>query len=116
MGKGFKDAFYSFIVQKFRQKIHGSESKRRGVLFSMAHLCADKREWTGSKLEENRGRIDERVVEAKKKADSSENSPVKLKEKLKADGKAVHYPLSFEKIERMWRAAHDNGFASFAES
>jgi len=116
LGIWFKEAFDCIIVQKFLPKLHGSESKLRGVLFSLAYLCADKREWTGSKLEENRERIGKLVDDAKKKADSSENSPVKLKEKLKADGKAVYYPLSFEKIERMWRAAHDNGFASFAES
>ena len=112
----FKDAFDCIIVQKFLPKLHGSESKLRGVLFSLADLCADKRAWTGSKLEENLARIDEIANEVKSKADSSENSPIKLKEKLKADGGAAHYPLSFEKIERMWRAAHDNGFASFAES
>jgi hypothetical protein len=114
--KWFKDAFDCIIVQKFLPKIHGSESKLRGVLFSLAHLCVNKREWTGTTLKDNEERIDELAIEAKTKADSSENSPIKLEEKLKTDDKAPHYPLSFEKIERMWRAAHENGFASFAES
>jgi energy-coupling factor transporter ATP-binding protein EcfA2 len=114
--KWFKDAFDCIIVQKFLPKLHGSESKLRGVLFSLAHLCANERAWTGAKLEENLELIDKLSNEAKSKADSSENSPIKLEEKLKTDDKAPHYPLSFEKIERMWRAAHENGFASFAES
>jgi 5-methylcytosine-specific restriction protein B len=114
--KWFKDAFDCIIVQKFLPKLHGSETKLRGVLFSLAHLCVNKREWTGTTLKDNEERIDELAIEAKTKADSSENSPVKLEEKLKAEDKAPHYPLSFEKIERMWRAAHENGFASFAES
>ncbi len=113
----FKEAFDCIIVQKFLPKLHGSESKLRRVLFSLAHLCADKRGWTGSKLEENLKRIDELVSEAKSKADSSESSPTQVLAKV-LDGKVqnAHYPLSFEKIERMWRAAHENGFASFAES
>jgi len=114
--KWFKDAFDCIIVQKFLPKLHGSESKLRGVLFSLAHLCANERAWTGAKLEENLELIDKLSNEANSKADSSENSPIKLEEKLKTDDKAPHYPLSFEKIERMWRAAHENGFASFAES
>jgi energy-coupling factor transporter ATP-binding protein EcfA2 len=114
--KWFKDAFDCVIVQKFLPKLHGSETKLRGVLFSLAHLCANKREWTGATLKDNEERIDELAIEAKTKADSSENSPIKLEENLKTDDKAPHYPLSFEKIERMWRAAHENGFASFAES
>ncbi|MEI8285269.1 MAG: hypothetical protein WCG52_09790 [bacterium] len=114
--KWFKDAFDCIIVQKFLPKLHGSETKLRGLLFSLAHLCVNKREWTGTTLKDNEERIDELAIEAKTKADSSENSPVKLEEKLKAEDKAPHYPLSFEKIERMWRAAHENGFASFAES
>jgi hypothetical protein len=87
------------------------------VRFSLAHLCANKREWTGTTFEDNEERINELASEAKTKADSSENSPTEiLKKILTEDVQKAHYPLSFEKIERMWRAAHDNGFASFAES
>jgi hypothetical protein len=113
----FKDAFDCIIVQKFLPKLHGSETKLRGVLFSLAHLCANKREWTGATLKDNEELIDKISIEAKTKADSSVNSPTQVLAKV-LDGKVEnsHYPLSFEKIERMWRAANENGFASFAES
>jgi hypothetical protein len=115
--KWFKDAFDCIVVQKFLPKLHGSESKLRGVLFSLAHLCADKRLWTGATLKDNEEQIDKLAEDAKSKADSSENSPTQVLAKvLDGEVQKAHYPLSFEKIERMWRAAHENGFASFAES
>ena len=118
--KWFKDAFDCIIVQKFLPKIHGSESKLRGVLFSLAHLCANKRAWTGSTLEDNKKLIKDSADEAIQKGinnSSSDDSPTQVLAKvLGGEFEKAHYPLSFEKIERMWRAAHENGFASFAES
>ena len=118
--KWFKDAFDCIIVQKFLSKIHGSESKLRGVLFSLAHLCANKRAWTGSTLEDNKKLIKDSADEAIQKGinnSSSDDSPTQVLAKvLGGEFEKAHYPLSFEKIERMWRAAHENGFASFAES
>jgi 5-methylcytosine-specific restriction protein B len=116
----FKEAFDCIIVQKFLPKIHGSESKLRGVLFSLAHLCSKKREWTGSTLEDNKKLIKDSADEAIQKGinnSSSDDSPTQVLAKvLGGEFEKAHYPLSFEKIERMWRAAHENGFASFAES
>lgn len=116
----FKQAFDSIIVQKFLPKLHGSESKLRGVLFSLAHLCSKKRDWTGLTLEDNKELIKDFSDEAIKKGinnSSSDDSPTQVLVKvLGGEFEKAHYPLSFEKIERMWRAAHDNGFASFAES
>jgi energy-coupling factor transporter ATP-binding protein EcfA2 len=116
----FKEAFDSIIVQKFLPKLHGSESKLRGVLFSLAHLCSNKRECTGSTLEDNTKLIKDSADEAIQKGinnSSSDDSPTQVLAKvLGGEFEKAHYPLSFEKIERMWRAAHENGFASFAES
>ena len=118
--KWFKDAFDCIIVQKFLPKLHGSESKLRGVLFSLAHLCSNKRAWIGSTLEDNKKLIKDSADEAIQKGvnnSSSDDSPTQVLAKvLGGEFEKVHYPLSFEKIERMWRAAHENGFASFAES
>ena len=48
---------------------------------------------------------------------STEDSPSGiLEKKFGGKPKAAPYPLSFEKIERMWRAVKANGFTSFAES
>jgi energy-coupling factor transporter ATP-binding protein EcfA2 len=116
----FKEAFDSIIVQKFLPKLHGSESKLRGVLFSLAHLCSKKREWTRSTLEDNKKLIKDSADEAIQKGinnSSSDDSPTQVLAKvLGGEFEKAHYPLSFEKIERMWRGAHENGFASFAES
>ena len=61
VAKWFKEAFDCIIVQKFLPKLHGSESKLRGVPLSLAHLFPSKRDCTGIKLAEKRGHIVERV-------------------------------------------------------
>lgn len=111
-------AFDCVVVQKFLPKLNGSESKLRGLLWALAHLCSESREWDADK-EKRTKQIEVWAKEAidKGKSKSSDDSPSGiLEKKFGGDPKAAPYALSFEKIERMWRAVKANGFTSFAES
>jgi energy-coupling factor transporter ATP-binding protein EcfA2 len=78
------------IIQKLLPKLHGSRRKLVPVLIILAGFCLDGFD-----------KIETEVL-AKTEFD------------LTQDG--VLFPLSLEKISRMYRAAIDNGFASFAEA
>lgn len=78
------------IIQKLLPKLHGSRRKLCPVLETLGSFCI-----TG----------DIKIIkEIFEKADFDFN------------GANVLYPLSLEKITRMYRGAIDNGFASFAEA
>jgi len=79
------------IMQKLLPKLHGSRRKICPVLETLANIC---------------------VKEGDAKKDFLEN-----KEELvfKENGTVI-YPLSLEKITRMYKGAIDNGFASYAEA
>jgi len=77
-------------MQKLLPKLHGSRRKICPILETLGGFC----------LEEN-GNIVKDVFE---KAD------------FDYDAQEVLYPLSLEKITRMYRGAVENGFASFAEA
>ena len=78
------------IMQKLLPKLHGSRRKICPILETLGGFC----------LEEN-GNIIKEVFEKSDFDFESEN---------------VLYPLSLEKITRMYRGAVENGFASFAEA
>jgi len=78
------------IMQKLLPKLHGSRRKICPILETLGSFC----------LKEN-GNIAKDVFE---KADFDFEAP------------EVLYPLSLEKITRMYRSAVENGFASFAEA
>ena len=80
------------IVQKLLPKLHGSRRKLCPVLITLGGFCVDK-----SKLQNI-----EKDVFAKEEFD------------LKSEG--VFYPISLEKIIRMYKGAIENGFASYAEA
>ena len=111
-------AFDCVVVQKFLPKLNGSESKLRGLLWALAHLCSESRKWDEDKTkraEQVEAWAKEAIAKGKSK--SSDDSPSGiLEKKFGGDPKAAPYALSFEKIERMWRAVKTNGFTSFAES
>ena len=114
----FPGAFDCVVAQKFLPKLHGSESKLRGLLWALAHLCSESREWDEDKAKRT-VQVEARAKEAiaKGASKSSDDSPSGiLEKKFGGDPKAAPYPLSSEKIERMWRAVKANGFTSFAES
>lgn len=78
------------IMQKLLPKLHGSRRKLCPVLETLGAFC-----------------ISEKLNVIK---------DVFEKEKFDFRGQNVLYPLSLEKITRMYKGAVDNGFASFAEA
>lgn len=78
------------IMQKLLPKLHGSRRKLCPILEKLGSFCV-----TG----------DIKVIK-----DVFEMA------ELKFEGPEVLYPISLEKITRMYRGAIDNGFASFAEA
>jgi 5-methylcytosine-specific restriction protein B len=78
------------IMQKLMPKLHGSRRKLCPVLETLGTFCIEG--------------------EVKIIKDVFENAEFDF------DGSKVLYPISLEKISRMYRGAIDNGFASFAEA
>ena len=80
------------IMQKLLPKLHGSRRKLCPILEVLASFCVTKN------------------------TDAS-TSFLKNKEALNfKDNSSILYPLSLEKITRMYKGAIDNGFASYAEA
>ncbi len=77
----------SVICQKLLPKVHGSRRRLEAILSKMADLCVSS---------------------------SSSYSSVLDNEDFPAD--QVRFPLTLDKIRRMYRAVCANGFASFAEA
>ncbi|WP_299271801.1 McrB family protein [uncultured Psychroserpens sp.] len=80
------------IMQKLLPKLHGSRRKLCPILEVLASLCV---------------------------SETTDASKVFLNNKetlVYKDNTAVLYPLSLEKITRMYKGAIDNGFASYAEA
>jgi energy-coupling factor transporter ATP-binding protein EcfA2 len=92
----FPGAFDCVVFQKLLPKLHGSRAKLGPVLKKLWFLCVTAPASRGE--------------DALKAAAESKAEPVK---NLPED---APYPLSAEKIYRMWRLMMDNGFTSFAEA
>ncbi len=80
------------IMQKLLPKLHGSRRKLCPVLATLGGFC----------VTDKVGNIEKEIFE---KDDFDFNEMEKVK-----------YPLSLEKIARMYKGAIDNGFASYAEA
>lgn len=78
------------IVQKLLPKLHGSRRKLCPILTTLASFCIN--------------------IKMKIEKDIFENDGFDF------NAENVLYPLSLEKIARMYKGAIDNGFASFAEA
>lgn len=78
------------IMQKLLPKLHGSRRKLSPILESIGSFCVSKE------------------LNVIKDVFGNDNFDV--------NGENVLYPLSLEKIIRMYKGAIDNGFASFAEA
>lgn len=98
----FKGAFDCVIVQKLLPKLHGSRAKLGPVLKKLWFLC----------VTDTTARGDDPL----KAADDATRSTDKKFEPAFAVPADAPYPMSAEKIARMWRLLMDNGFASFAEA
>lgn len=80
------------IMQKLLPKLHGSRSKLVKILIALAGLCIE-----GMKKEEFEKQFDDNY-------------------KNNFDGISIKYPISFEKIIRMYKNVLANGFTSYAEA
>lgn len=80
------------IMQKLLPKLHGSRRKLCPMLITLGGFCVDK----------------EKIENIEKDVFSKEDFD------FKTDG--VIYPISLEKITRMYKGAIENGFASYAEA
>lgn len=111
----FRDAMDAIIVQKFLPKLHGSRSKLEGLMWALAWACGPERvEWDGRDFAAQ-------VREAGAAEDEQKYGPDTVWDILKSKNagepaKAAHYPLSFDKVMRMWRKLIRDQFVSFAEA
>lgn len=80
------------IMQKLLPKLHGSRSKLVKILISLSGLCVD-----GITKEEFEKKFDDYY-------------------KIGFDGLTIKYPISFEKLIRMYKNVLANGFTSYAEA
>lgn len=78
------------IMQKLLPKVHGSRRKMEPILKDMVKLCVDVKE------------VDVEDLLSKVYTQPADE--------------AVYYPLSLEKLHRMYRGAIENGFTSYAEA
>ncbi len=98
----FLGAFDCVVFQKLLPKLHGSRAKLGPVLKKLWFICVN----------DPAGRGDE----ALKAAEEAARSTDKKAEPSVIVPTGAPYPLSAEKIGRMWRLLIENGFASFAEA
>jgi len=111
----FKGAMDCIIVQKFLPKLHGSRSKLEGLLWALAWACGAERKDRDGKA------FALQLHEASLAQDEGKYGPETvwsaLTEQNKEDpAKAARYPLSFDKVMRMWRKLVRDQFVSFTEA
>ncbi len=102
VAKRFSQTFDFVVVQKFLPKLHGSQPKLGPLLKKLWFLCVNT--------------VDTRGVDALISANESSRSTDKRSEPSTDIPEDAPYPVSAEKIARMWRLLRDNGFTSFAEA
>jgi 5-methylcytosine-specific restriction protein B len=100
-GNWFDKAFDAVIVQKFLPKLHGQRARLAPLLRKLWFLCVNNETARGDDV---RKRLDEVSRSTERSAEPSIIPTSCL------------YPISAEKIIRMWRLLNENGFASFAEA
>jgi 5-methylcytosine-specific restriction protein B len=98
----FPGAFDCVVFQKLLPKLHGSRAKLGPVLKKLWFLCVNDAAGRGA--------------DALKAAEEAARSTDKKAEPSVVVPAGAPYPLSAEKIGRMWRLLIENGFASFAEA
>jgi hypothetical protein len=100
----FPAAFDCVIVQKLLPKLHGSRAKLGPLLKKLWFLCVNDFPARGPEP-------------LKAAAEAARSTDRRAEPSTAPEGlAAAPYPLSAEKIARMWRLLNENGFASFAEA
>jgi len=111
----FDAAMDAVIVQKLLPKLNGSRTKLEGLLWALAYACGAERGTFTPEI------FLEECKKAGKAEDEKTYSPEAvaklIEERKKADKDAkARYPLSFEKILRMYRKLIRDQFVTFAEA
>lgn len=111
----FDSAMDAVVVQKFLPKLHGSRSKLEGLLWALAWACGAERIDRGGKS------FAVQIREASQAQDDALYGPEELWKILAAinpddPAAAARYPLSFDKVMRMWRKLVRDQFVTFAEA
>ena len=111
----FNAAMDAIIIQKLLPKLHGSRSKLEGLLWALAWASGTER------INQDGKDFDAQLREASQAEDEGKYGPERvwtaLKVKNAADpAKAARYPLSYDKVMRMWRKLIRDQFVNFAEA
>lgn len=111
----FDEAFDAIVVQKFLPKLHGSRSKLEGALWALAWACGAPR------IDKEALSFEQQLVEAGRAEDESRFGPETLVDNLATTNPdepfmAARYPISFDKVIRMWRRLIRDQFVTFAEA
>ena len=98
----FSSAFDCVVFQKLLPKLHGSRARLGPLLKELWFLCVHDHS--------ARGADPQQAAEAAARSTEKHTEP---NTEIPSD---APYPMSAEKIGRMWRLLNDNGFTSFAEA
>lgn len=107
-GAWFDSAIDAIIIQKLLPKLHGSRTKLEGLLWAVSYACGANR-GTLSAAEFTKA-----CLAAGTTNDEAKYSPHAVKKAL-GDGKA-RYPLSFDKVQRMYAKLIRDQFVTFSEA
>ena len=101
-------AMDAVIVQKFLPKLHGSRPKLEGLLWALAWACGASR--TGL----DAAAFLAQCREAGRAQEETRFGPLVVETTLAGAG--ARYPLSFDKVMRMWRKLVRDQFVTFFEA
>lgn len=104
----FDAAMDAVVVQKLLPKLHGSRPRLEGLLWALAYACG------GSRAGLDASAFLERCREAGKAQEETKYSPAKVKDAL--NGGPARYPLSFDKVMRIWDKLVRDQFVTFSEA
>ncbi|MDA8412304.1 MAG: hypothetical protein M0023_00775 [Desulfobacteraceae bacterium] len=114
-GDWFDGAMDAVVVQKILPKLHGSRSKLEGLLWALAWACGAER------IDRDGRNFTAQLREASQAQDEAKYGPELLWSTLAAinaddPAAAARYPLSFDKVMRMWRKLVRDQFVTFSEA
>ncbi len=104
----FNTAMDAVIVQKFLPKLHGSRTKLEGLLWALAYACGADR---GALAPAD---FTKACLAAGSTEDETKYSPEAVKKAL--GGEKARYPLSFDKVQRMYTKLIRDQFVTFSEA
>lgn len=104
----FDAAMDAIIVQKLLPKLHGSRPRLEGLLWALAWACGGDRDGLDAPA------FLARCREAGSAQEETKYGPEAVEKALA--GNSARYPLSFDKVMRMWRKLVRDQFVTFAEA